>query len=223
MLQNLNTSNILELQFLHNWIEQNKASYQNILIQYIDVLRAIMSIWEDDIYSISNAKKLIQDNKLEYFNASNFDVIILLQAVVKNRHIFENVIFDILSPNTEVISNLQTLLEKGSQIASSNSTKPKDWEAIWDKVIWWHTQLTHSASETVLIHFLVSHYISQYMNVKYWEIYWLKQKDDFLLVMTDILMYSMSGHKEIYKIWSLSKTDWWLWWINEKQLKYFSK
>jgi len=223
MFEKLNTSSIPELRFLHDWIEQNEAQYKSILNQYADVLKEIISLREDDIDRIGIAKKIIQDNKIEYFNASDFEVITFLKTGAKNKSIMENALSEIFSPDTTAILNLQTLLENGSEIAINNSTKPKDWNLLWDEVIWGHTQLAHSASEIVMIHFLVSHYIAQFINLKLWEVYWFKQKDDFLLVMTDILMLSRWKHEEIYKIWNLSKSEWWLWWINEKQLKYFSQ
>ena len=132
----------------------------------------------------------------------------------------EKVLLDIFKPSPEALLKLQIMLENGSEIAKNVSSKPKDGDAIWDTVIWWHTQLVNSASNVVLIHFLVSHYISQYVNLKLWDTYWFKQKDDFLLLITDILMYS-SGNDEIYDVWRRPKSQWWLWWINEKQAIYF--
>lgn len=220
MLKKLNTSKIPELHFFSQWLVENKSDFEDILNKYLSLLKSITKLKDKDISSINDAKIEIWDMKLEYFNASEFDVVPFLRSVSSDRKFFEKIFYDIFSPNSEVVSNLQTLLENGSQIASNISTNPIDWDAAWDGVIWWHTQLVHTATETVLIHFLISHYISQYIKLKLWDTYWFTQKDDFLLVMTDILMYNPKN-QQIFDVWCLPKSHWWLWWINPDHIKYF--
>jgi len=225
MFKSLNISDIPELHFLPFWLQQNPEKFEEIVTQYKKLIENLISISSDRIQRIQNARIWMEENSICWKNASNINTISFLENNLENNESIRNIYWGLFEWDLEVLMRLQWMLERWSKISLGTHNKPVDGDEIWDKVIWWHTQISQENTEA-FIHFLIGHYLSQYMNRYLWEECWLSEKDDFLVVLTDVLIetHINTGElKEIFDIWLKWKNEWWLWWINPEQVNFYKK
>ncbi len=221
---NLKTQEIPELSFLKTWIKYNQNIFEDILNSYKLIIESITTLTQDKISAITAARKLMINSDIKLHSASKLLSSDFIVNIQKNRQALGRVFTSAFNfdENIDVIEKLQKMLANGSKIAADWIwNKPKDWDKMWDEVIWWHTQAIEWVKKEVLVHFILSHYLCQYMNHHLWEKYDLWEKDDFINVLWDLILLEQSWKSEessIYRVWSTKKQEWGLWWLDDKQL-----
>lgn len=223
---NISFTNIPELQFLDKWILENEQEYKSILQQYQKIVNVLLSISDKDISTIQRARQAMRDTSIALHSASELDTSVFLKKIKGNSDISKilSTIFD-FSHSSSMIAlwNLQDMLEKWSLLARDKDNLPTDGDAVWDKVIWWHTQTNDDIAPQVMIHFLVSHYLCQSMNLLLGQEFYMVDKDDFINVLGDVILLNeaMWIPNSPYKVWSTSRSNGWLWWLDDVQLDVY--
>lgn len=194
---------------------------------YDNLLISTLNVDTSDIAIIKQSRGAMEQRGIRLHSASKLNTADFLETLQKDG--VESVIHDALTTysdtHEQALANLKELLLNGSNIAQNQNEKPKDGDPIWDRVIWGHTQARADVRPEVLLHFVLSHYLCQYMNFALGKQFGLEAKDDFINVLADMVLFTTaknnSTDSDLYQTWSKAKDDGGLGWIDGDQYEVY--
>ncbi|MBS1266210.1 MAG: hypothetical protein MAG795_00177 [Candidatus Woesearchaeota archaeon] len=201
----------------------NPKKLGEIIEVYIELTAKLDEYGEKEIYIIQKANKVMQEYGTQNTSASGLRANVFLQSPESKKSLKEYAT-NAFDPNDNYyeksLSRLAKMMYNGHKMFVDGGT-PRDGDAKSDSVIWGHTQAREDVNPKILLHFIVCHYLAGYLN-NFFEIF--KEKDDFLAVLTDvILLEAERGSKAVLKVWSTSRKNGGLGWINSKQINAYKK
>ncbi len=215
--------NIPEMQTALAWAEREPGQVQEIAAQYMTLLRAAAQYSKEEIGQINSARALMAERDVRLHSASTLNTANFLgsaSAAGTFPGAIKNLFQASSTHHTDALKGLAAMMQKGSEIAKGSET-PKDGDPVWDEVIWGHTQAKADTDPAVLIHFIFVHYVCQYMNRVLGQAAGLTEKDSFINVLADIVLFETARgqlSESIYKTWSATKENGGLGWVDDNQL-----
>jgi hypothetical protein len=212
------------------WVTENPLLFARLIEDHIALMTQLCNYTDTHADFVRTAYGYMTSREMSVASTDLLDFIGFLTT--KGRRDFVDAVqcaFDSRSASYhQALTRLAEMMLRGHEVAiAQQGERPQDGDPVWDQVIWGHTQLPPDARPEAFTTFFLGHFLSQYMNITLGEAMGMVQKDDFLEVLTDVIMFEETHRPgfsgELMNIWRLSRAEGGLQWIRQPRVEAFQR